>query len=118
MCETQISARLLLSMAAEKKLQNNSIRQDDSFSLWRVEHEQAYICDVEEDDSYLCYQRMGHLNFSDLNIMMENTEDMIVLKENDNNLTCMTCIETKQSRLPLKNKGTRASKLLEVVHSV
>lgn len=29
-------------------------------------------------------------------------------------MTCITCLEAKQTRLPFKNKGTRATKLLEL----
>lgn len=78
--------------------------------------EHAYISDVEENDAYLWHQRMGHLNFNDLNKMMENTEGMKILKKKDN-LTCITCLEAKQTRLPFKNKGIGATKLLQLVHS-
>lgn len=76
----------------------------------------AYISEVEENDAYLWHQRMGHLNFNDLNKMIENTKGMKTLKRKEN-LTCITCLEAKQTRLPFQNKGTRATKLLELVHS-
>ncbi|KPJ19636.1 Retrovirus-related Pol polyprotein from transposon TNT 1-94 [Papilio machaon] len=79
--------------------------------------EHAYISDVDENDPYLWHQRMGHLNFNDLNKIIENTEGMKVLKKKETNLTCITCLEAKQTRLPFKHKGTGTTKLLELVHS-
>ena len=58
---------------------------------------------------------MGHLNFSDLKKIEENT-DGVQLSKKEDNLTCVTCIEGKQTRLPFKSSHSRAY-LLETVHS-
>lgn len=78
----------------------------------------GYACmsDVEEKDPYLWHQRMGHLNFHSLSKMTENT-DHVIFPNKIEDLTCVTCKEGKQTRLPFKSKGSRASNILDLVHS-
>lgn len=96
-------------VVATASLINNMYRLD-------VKCEHAYISDVDKQDAYLWHQRMGHLNFQDLEKLVENTDGVSLLKKN-NKLTCVTCLQGKQTRLSLKQSTTKSSKLLELVHS-
>lgn len=75
---------------------------------------QAFISETN-DDFYLWHQRMGHLNFSDLKKLEEQAEGVKLSPSTD--MTCISCIEGKQARLPFTSAGSRASALLELVHS-
>lgn len=81
-----------------------------------ISNEFAYISDVNEQDPYLWHQRMGHLNFPDLKKIEQNTKGIISLKKTED-IICVTCLESKQTRFPFKSQGTRAKNLLELVHS-
>ncbi|CAH2099085.1 unnamed protein product [Euphydryas editha] len=96
-------------IVATATLINNMCR----LNLYNV---QAYISDVDKQDFYLWHQRMGHLNFNDLKKIEENTNGVQLSKKEDN-LTCVTCLEGKQTRLPFKSSHSRAIHLLETVHS-
>lgn len=78
----------------------------------------GYACmsDVENQDTYLWHQRMGHLNFRSLSKMTENT-DHVIFSAKSENLTCLTCKQGKQTRLPFKSEGSRAKNVLDLVHS-
>lgn len=78
----------------------------------------GYACmsDVEENDIFLWHQRMGHLNFNSLKKMSDNT-DHVTFSAKSENLTCVTCKEGKQTRLPFRSEGNKAKGLLQLVHS-
>ncbi len=64
------------------------------------------------------HRRFGHLNYGDLKLMSEGSVEGFDCKGKLNsNEVCVVCCEGKQSRLPFKHKGSRATDLLEVVHS-
>lgn len=67
--------------------------------------------------AHLWHQRMGHLNYQNLQKLNEATEGMDVKIDQERNVTCSTCLQGKQTRQPFKHTGTRASSLLEVIHS-
>lgn len=64
------------------------------------------------------HRRFGHINSSNLNKMKDGAVDglLCVEKFNIERSNCIVCCEGKQTRLPFKNKGVRASKVLEVIH--
>ncbi|GBP87760.1 Retrovirus-related Pol polyprotein from transposon TNT 1-94 [Eumeta japonica] len=104
----------------------------ENYGTWRfavktyLEHEELWNCiersgepensDVDEQDVYIWHQRMGHLNFQDLTKIVENTNGVKISKKDDK-LTCLTCLEGKQKRLPFKHSESKTIKLLELVHS-
>lgn len=77
---------------------------------------QAYACNTRESDSYLWHQRMAHLNMTDLNKLSKCTEG-VKLTDNKLDMICEFCQEGKQSRLPFPKEGSRAKKVLELIHS-
>ncbi|CAH2102026.1 unnamed protein product [Euphydryas editha] len=76
----------------------------------------AYNCKAENSDFLLWHQRMAHLNFKDLNKMIDST-DGVKLVKNINKIICEFCQQGKQSRLPFPAEGSRAKKPLELIHS-
>lgn len=67
----------------------------------------ALLSTVDEHDTNLWHQRIGYLNFTDLQ-KLENGVEGLVLPQKGNQI-CTTCLEGKTNRLPFKNIGTRAS---------
>lgn len=80
-----------------------------------VIHNEAYALLTS---AHLWHQRLGHLNYQNLQKLTESTDgvDMEAIKQ-DKNIICNTCLQGKQTRKPFKNEGTRATSLLEVIHS-
>ncbi|CAF4946395.1 unnamed protein product [Pieris macdunnoughi] len=66
---------------------------------------------------HLWHQRMGHLNYNDLQKLNESTEGADIESSREEHVVCNTCLKGKQTRQPFKHAGTRASALLELVHS-
>lgn len=71
---------------------------------------------VVENDTFLWHQRMGHLNFTDMD-KVPNCTTGVKLSPLKENTTCISCIEAKQSRQSFPSEGSRATELLEVIHS-
>lgn len=69
-----------------------------------------------DDDIYLWHQRMGHLNFTDIN-KIPNCAEGVKLSPQKQNCVCITCLEGKQTRLPFPSEGSHAKELLELIHS-
>lgn len=96
-------------VVATASLVNNMYRLD-------IKSEHAYLSEVDKQDMYLWHQRMGHLNFENLEKLVDNTEGVQFSKKNKN-ITCVTCLQGKQTRLPLKQSETCTTKVLQLVHS-
>lgn len=86
-------------------------------NMYRLSTAEADACisDIDKQDAYVWHQRMGHLNFPDLEKLNDCTEGAVFRKQVD--VPCLTCLEGKQTRLPFNHEGTRATQLLELVHS-
>lgn len=65
------------------------------------------------------HRRLGHINFKDLIKMKNGAVDGLACKDEkmSDNKKCVVCCEGKQSRLPFSHKGSRATRLLEVIHA-
>ncbi|KAK3925131.1 Retrovirus-related Pol polyprotein from transposon TNT 1-94, partial [Frankliniella fusca] len=63
----------------------------------------------------LWHKRMGHLNYQDLSKLKKLAEgvDFVSTKSE----VCIPCIKGKHSQLPFQTSDSRATKLLELVHS-
>lgn len=75
----------------------------------------ALLSKVDEHDINLWHQRMGHLNFIDLQKIVDSAEGVEISKKG--NQICTICMEGKMSRVPFKNTGTRASEPLQLIHT-
>lgn len=97
-----------IQIVANAKLVNNT------YKLLTYKSEQAMVATAE--DKYLWHQRLGHLNFNDINKIPECTLG-VKLCQQDEDYICTSCLEAKQTRQPFKNEGSRATSLLELIHS-
>lgn len=70
----------------------------------------------EVDDNKLWHHRMGHLNQRSLLKLKNGLVDGIEFKPTHND-PCIPCLEGKHARSPFPKEGSRASSLLELVHS-
>lgn len=67
-----------------------------------------------KNETVLWHRRLGHIGFSNMSFL-KNVQG--VKLNSIENINCETCLEGKQSRSPFKSEGTRAKKLLEIIHS-
>lgn len=75
-------------------------------------------CSSYPNDLVLWHRRMGHLNFSDVSKLPECTEGVNPFSDKSKGpITCTTCLEGKQSRLPFNNIGSRAMQPLQLIHT-
>jgi transposase InsO family protein len=75
---------------------------------------------LKDDKLALWHRRLGHLNIKSVKTLrgMVSGMDLHQLKVDASTFTCEGCIEGKQQRLPFAGEGaTRATKVLEIVHS-
>ncbi|CAG9132206.1 unnamed protein product [Plutella xylostella] len=71
---------------------------------------------VVDEDVCLWHQRMGHLNFTDTKKLPSCTTG-VKLTPSKEDIKCISCIEAKQTRQSFPSEGSRATELLEVIHS-
>lgn len=64
----------------------------------------------------LWHRRLGHVSIQQLPLIRSVVAGMD-FDENKNMDPCDTCAKGKQARLPFKHEGTRATELLELVHT-
>lgn len=61
------------------------------------------------------HRRLGHICNDNLKKVEQSNADINLGKLN--NLKCIVCVKAKQTRLPFKEVGSRATRLLELIHS-
>lgn len=91
----------------EKILIASGDLKNDMFQFKIKATETAYA--IKSDDSVLWHRRLAHANFD----IIKSTIKLQVQR----NLKCVVCAQGKHSRSAFKEIGTRATKLLERVHS-
>lgn len=69
-----------------------------------------------EADIYTWHQRMGHMNFKDLKKISNCASGVKISLDKEDGI-CISCIEGKQTRQPFPTEGSRATELLERIHS-
>lgn len=108
-------------MDANKKVIATASLIDDLFKLDTVPNKKIFCADTNKsiilektkEDLLLCHRRFGHASFDYMKFLKGTVKDFAV----PNNKVCVTCIRGKQTRLPFKHEGNRASQLLELIHS-
>lgn len=69
-------------------------------------------------DSYTWHRKLGHINLNALKNMRDGAVIGINFKDDGTNLkNCEICCSGKMSRRPFGNNGSRATKILEIIHS-
>lgn len=95
----------------------DAIEINDMYKLNTIKEKvHAMPAAVADDDNFVWHQRMGHLNFKDME-KVPNCTTGVKLSPCKENITCISCIEGKQTRQPFPGEGSRATELLEVIHS-
>lgn len=77
----------------------------------------SYIAVASRDSSETWHRRLGHLNYFDLQKMASGAVDGISFAQHSGEDVCVTCSKGKHSRLPFNKHGSRANKILEIVHA-
>lgn len=77
----------------------------------------ASIASNVSNSMELWHRRLGHLNPSDMSKMKNGGVDGISFDGNEQNIACVACCKGKQARKPFPKNGSRATKLLEIVHA-
>ena len=70
---------------------------------------------IVKKDFKLWHRRMGHI--CDKNLREVKNTSIGIVFDKENNEPCVVCVKGKQTRKPIREDGTRAKKLLELVHS-
>lgn len=77
----------------------------------------AYAVSCESrTDIVTWHKRMAHLNIADVK-RLEVCADGITIRNKEIDAVCKSCCEGKQTRLPFPQSGSRASTLLEIIHT-
>lgn len=90
-------------------------RHVNNMFLLNVSHNRCFLTE-EKNESLLWHRRLGHLNHQDL-CKLKTTATGIDFRSTKLVDPCIDCLKGKQSRFPFQKNGTRATKLLELVHS-
>lgn len=70
------------------------------------------------DDVMTWHRRLGHLNSNSMNQMRRGVVDGVNFSGDESEIrNCATCCFGKMSRLPFPTSETKASKILELIHS-
>lgn len=69
-----------------------------------------------ESLTHLWHQRLGHLNYNDVH-KLPNCTTGVQLSSQKEKYVCISCLEGKQTRQSFPSNGSRASGLLELVHT-
>lgn len=96
------------SLVASGSFVNNMFRLDT------MEAAVAYKVGGSTSDVTLWHRRLGHSALSKMSFIKDHLNVEVNFK---NSLKCVTCVKGKQARLSFKVDGTRATELLQLVHS-
>lgn len=93
----------------DKKMIASGIFENDLFKLNVVSKSDDHAYSAKSaNDTFLWHRRMGHISVSNMKFLN------VDIKKDFN---CIICAEGKQSRTPFPSSGSRASGLLDVIHS-
>lgn len=98
----------------EKELIATGSIVDDMFKLDIADNkcERSFISKSSEK-LVLWHRRLGHVNYHNMDFLTECVGNVKEIPESQ----CVTCVKGKQTRLPFSDEGSRATTLLELVHS-
>lgn len=94
--------------------------KDNMYKLNVTEHQETMLMTTVSSDLDLWHRRLGHMNVDYMKKLQGMAEESSFSKlkfAGCENKTCIVCCKGKQTRLPFKNSGTRATEMLELVHS-
>lgn len=77
--------------------------------------ERNYLA-AKKTTAELWHKKLGHLNYKSIIKLSKEPSSGICL-ENIENVPCIPCVKGKHHRLPFPKEGSRAKKMLEIIHS-
>ena len=89
--------------------------KDDLFVFDQDKKQKAMAC-IRQPSMELWHRRMGHINIQSLKKLRDGCATGVNFQD-DVIADCMVCPKGKQARKKFNKEGSRASELLEVVHS-
>lgn len=90
-------------------------RHVNNMFLLNISNNRCFLTEAKSE-SLLWHRRLGHLNYQDL-CKLRTIADGIVFRSTQLVEPCIDCLKGKQSRFRFPQQGSRATKLLELVHS-
>lgn len=106
----------LISHKTRKMIAKATIVNDTYKLNLSYENDMCAMKTTTVDNIYLWHQRMGHLNFNDLYKLPTCSTGIKLSSEKEDSI-CVTCLEGKQTRKSFPSEGSRATQLLELIHS-
>lgn len=103
----------------------NKIEDSDGHCLGIMTNEGIFKLMTREERSYLAakrptaelwHKRLGHLNYESIVKLSKEPSSGIHLEKIEN-IPCVPCVKGKHHRQPFPKKGSRATEMLEIVHS-
>ena len=83
-----------------------------------VTQTRAVACLATSDqDSYVWHQRLGHLSLLLIKRLPECTLEVKVFPKTPEKIICISCLEGENIRPSFKEMGTKATQILELIHS-
>ena len=78
----------------------------------------VYVNSLKLTDKEKWHRALGHINFQYLNkLVNEKLVEGLPEKLENNVMQCANCIQSKMANEPFKNKRTRATEALELIHT-
>lgn len=85
--------------------------------VYKISEKRAETC-MMATSSYVWHRRLGHLNLKSLKSMRDGAVGGITFKDDGSEISnCEVCSAGKMARLPFPTSSSRASKILEIIHS-
>lgn len=90
-----------------------------SNGLYKLEMvDEPKACAVKSSGEFnIWHRRLGHMNFDNMKRLRSMVTGLDFKNERTSTTPCVPCIEGKHQRFPFKSKGSRATKVLDLVHS-
>jgi len=93
-------------------------RKEDLFLLREGCKQACAATGAEKKDAETWHEKLDHLNYNDLNVMMKNRKvSGMYFKTSHTPKPCEVCLGGKMSRLPFPTNQNRAANVLDIVHT-
>ena len=84
----------------------------------RKDSKQMYVNSIKLTDKEKWHRALGHINFQYLNKLVKNKlVEGLPEKIENTEMKCANCIESKMSNVPFENNRSKATEILELIHT-
>lgn len=116
-CTVEFTKRGCYIFDANKNLIATAQAINDLYKLNAVTGSACAVFCASKADIVTWHKRMAHLNMADVKKLEVCAEGINITNNKQSDAVCKPCCEAKQTRLPFPHSGSRATALLEIVHS-